>query len=162
MSEPSINDSEAKLDEATPKWYACSRFLWSATQRGPQCNVTREKNTRIIHGMKSLKERWLPLPLKNAGSVAVLGRARCHTHELNKAWWRLGTKWICDVLLERTGARRASFENAKPVWLHAYDGKETITNKGRVVILTDAQSLRVTTESLATQWSHQFALHLIH
>lgn len=76
--------------------------------------------------------------IENTGCVAVLGHARCHTHELNKAWRRLGIKWICAVLLERTGARPASLEDAKPVCLHACDERETITNKGRVVILTDA------------------------
>lgn len=127
--------------------------MWCHEKKTREHNYPRDEITQ---------RKMAAIAFENAGSVAVLGRARCHTHELNKAWWRLGTKWICDVLLERTGARRASLEDAKPVCLHACDERKTITNKGRVVILTDAQSLRVTTESLATQWSHQFALHLIH
>lgn len=74
---------------------------------------------------------------EDAVSVAVLGHARCHTHELNKAWRRLGIKWICVVLPERTAARHASLEDAKPVCLHACHERQTITNKGQVVILTD-------------------------
>lgn len=57
--------------------------------------------------------------IANTGSVAVLGHARCHTHELNKAWRRLGIKWIGAVLPERTAARRACLEDAKPACLHA-------------------------------------------
>lgn len=71
--------------------------------------------------------------IANTGSVAVLGRARCHTHELNKAWRRLGIKWICAVLAERAAARRACLGDAKPACLHARTQRQTITNKGRVV-----------------------------
>lgn len=68
---------------------------------------------------------------ENTGSVAVLGHARCHAHELNKTWWRLGTKWICAILLELTGAHRASLEGAKPRCLPACDEKGD-NNKQRV------------------------------